>query len=269
MPIVLYTGEGPSRSGYTYDDRTGVSYEFPDRYLSMIQPGERFIYHRPGHYSGAGLIGPVAPSENASNSVCEILDYHPFDVDVPLRGPDDHYYEADPEAGRFGVFWSQGVRRVSERAYERMIAAGWPGGAPDLDGGKATGGGHGYADATTALAVERYAVEVVLELLRTEHPGIEVVEQARNNPGFDVRVGPADDPLAYIEVKGTQAGEPVFWLTEGERKFSLANADRYELFVIAGIDLETAGAHLLHRRTGAVEGDGVTLEPSQWRGHLA
>ena len=40
MPIILYTGEGPSRAGYVYDDRTGVSYEFPDRYLSMIQPGE-------------------------------------------------------------------------------------------------------------------------------------------------------------------------------------------------------------------------------------
>ncbi|KYJ97042.1 DUF3883 domain-containing protein [Microbacterium sp. CH1] len=269
MPIVLYTGEGPSRAGYVYDDRTGVSYEFPDRYLSMIQPGERFIYHRPGHYSGAGLIGPIRLSENASNSVCEILDYKQFDVQVPLRGPDDHYYEADPESGRFGVFWSQGVRRVSESAYERMIAAGWPDGTPGRDHATDTDGVPGYADAATALAVERYAVGIVLDLLHVEHPDVEVVEQARNNPGFDVRVGPAEDPVAFVEVKGTQAGEPVFWLTEGERKFSIANADRYELFVIAGIDLATPGAYRLHRRKGAVHGDGVTLEPSQWRGHLA
>ncbi len=39
MPLVLATAEGKERSGYLYDDRTGVSYEYPNRYAKLVQTG--------------------------------------------------------------------------------------------------------------------------------------------------------------------------------------------------------------------------------------
>ncbi len=264
MPIVLFTDPKP-RSGHVYDDRTGVSYEFPDRYLRLVREGERFLYHRSGppSYRGTGIVGRVAPSSKPSHSICEILDYQPFDQVVPVMSPEGHFFEAEPGSGKTGVYFAQGVRPISEGAFEQVLAIAGVDSAPNSDAGVG-----GFADAATALTVERHAVDAVLALLNDEYPEHPVVEMVRNNPGFDILVGDPQDAHAFIEVKGTQAAEPVFWLTEGERKFSIANADRYELFVIAGIDLGAPDAHRVHRRKGAVDGEGVTLEPSQWRGHL-
>jgi hypothetical protein len=48
MPVLLDTAPGVRRSGHTYDDRTGTSYEFPrGRYERRILDGERFLYRQP------------------------------------------------------------------------------------------------------------------------------------------------------------------------------------------------------------------------------
>ncbi len=69
----------------------------------MIQTGERFLYHRPGvGYSGAGIIGLIAPSPTSGRPVCEILDYKRFDKYVSIKAADGSYYEADT------AYWKDG-----------------------------------------------------------------------------------------------------------------------------------------------------------------
>ncbi len=260
MPLVLYSGDGPSRDGYDYDDKTGVSYEFPNRYLNRIVPGERFVYHQPSAYTGIGVVGPVSASTAPDRSVCEVLDWQPFEPTLALKD-EDGYFEVDPGATT-SVYWAQGVRRISEVGYERIVSAA------SIKGAAHSSVSAVYADTETRKALERHSVDAVLALLREEFPGEEICELPPNNPGFDIRVGPREAPLRFVEVKGTQSREPVFWMTEGERQFSEANADRYELIVVAGIDLAAAGSHQTHRRRGAVGGPAFHLEPSQWRGRL-
>ncbi|HWL76090.1 protein NO VEIN domain-containing protein [Microbacterium sp.] len=262
MPLILYSGDGPSRDGYVYDDRTGVSYEFPDSYLSRVLEGERFVYHQPRFYTGTGVIGRVVPSRNPGRSVCEILDWQPFDPPVPLKDPDGEYFEVDREAGKANVYWAQGVRSLTESSFERIVAA--------ADAAPLAKNEVQTANATpeVRLNAKRYAVQFALDLLRAEHPDRPVVDLPPNNPGFDIRVGEAQDPHLYVGVKGTQSAEPLFWLSEGERLFSLANASSYELIVVAGIDLNGSKPPQVHRHVGPLVYQALVLEPSQWRGLL-
>jgi hypothetical protein len=97
------------------------------------------------------------------------------------------------------------------------------------------------------------------------HP---IEQMPRNNPGFDIRVGPAGAENWYYEVKGTQASDPLFFMSEGERKFSLREARRYTLLVVVGIDLRNGTHGSIVRRDGEVGGADVELETAQWRGRL-
>lgn len=263
MPLVLYSGGGPSRDGYDYDDRTGVSYEFPDRYLSKVVEGERFVYHEPRVYSGTGVIGSIVRSAFPGRNICEILDWQPFPTKLCLKDAAGEYFEIDRDAGQEAVYWAQGVRLISEPSFDRIVRAA--GSVVPLDGRQRESQPHYPARS----AIEQYAVDVVLRLLSTEHAGVEIDELPPNNPGYDIRVGPPANPARYVNVRATRSAEPVFWLTEGERQFSVVNSERFELFVIAGIDPNgTATTHRVYRHAGAVQSQSVLLEPSQWRGKL-
>lgn len=87
MAVVLATTSGNTRSGLSYDDRTGVSYEYPSgKYEKYIVPGERFVYQRVGGgYIGCGVIGAITASTSPDRLVCEILDYQPFAAEVSLK----------------------------------------------------------------------------------------------------------------------------------------------------------------------------------------
>ncbi|MCW2501679.1 MAG: hypothetical protein JWN87_3355, partial [Frankiales bacterium] len=123
-------------------------------------------------------------------------------------------------------------------------------------------------DSKTAKAVERLSVSVAMSNLRARFPGVEVVEMPPNNPGFDIRVGPESEALLHVEVKGTQSAEPVFFMSEGEREFSVRHATRYELLVVTGIDLVQEEFLEIHRRSGGVSFEVAELKPSQWRAKL-
>ncbi len=263
VPLVFFSSEGAERSGYRYADRTGVSYEFPDLYLGRILPGTPFVYHLAVRgYTGTGIVGAVRPSTLVGRSVCEILDYQGFDVDVPLKRPDGFYYEANPEAGKLNVYWAQGVRPVSVAQFESIVAASLSEKAPPRPGA--------YASSSDAREVERASVDCAIAWLKSRYPGQSVVEMPRNNPGFDLVVGDIADPDLYVEVKGTRAELSVFWMTEGERAFSAANSAKYMLIVVSSLRPREGGAGDWHLRArmGAVHGDDFVLEPSQWRGLL-
>ena len=279
VPVVLTTAPGVRRSGHVYDDKTGLAYEFPEgRYERWVVRGERFLYVEPRKgYFGCGVLGEVTDSGTVGRKVVEIAEYKALPRHVGLSAPDGSYYEADPTYWRTGnIYWAQGVRPLSEQRFEAIIGVSVPpasppsspaAGGPERSGG-GTGEG-GYASPAVARAVERYAVDEVLAWLRQDDAGLPVVEMPHNNPGFDIRVGhDPDAPDLYVEVKGTQSVDPVFFMSAGEREFSYKNAAKYEFFVVAGIDL-TAKTHVqVHHRRGAMEDDVATMKASQWKGRL-
>lgn len=270
MPVVLSTAEGQPRSGYTYDDRTGVSYEYPGgRYERLIVAGEPFLYHQPGQgYTGMGIIGDIQASSRPKHLVCEILDCHMFDAPASLKNSKGYYYEADQAPGN--IYWAQGVRPISTAAYEAVVASAGVTAAATGKGVKPNGGGGkgGYASPEVIAAVDEYAMLTAMVWTEETFEGAPIERMAHNNPGYDIRVGPPTNPEVFVEVKGTQTGEPAFFISEGERKFSLAHAERYVLIVISGIDSmnQTHGAVTV--RQGAVDGPGFELEPRQWRGRI-
>ncbi len=157
-------------------------------------------------------------------------------------------------------------RPLSAATFETIIAAGT---GSDRAGSAGGGNGRGgYASPETAAAVEAFSVARAKDWLAAEFEGFDVLEMPHNNPGFDLVVGALDDPVKYVEVKGTQAAESGFWMSEGERQFSIANAEAYLLIVVSSINLKDDSSFVLRTNEGAVDGDLFDLAPSQWRGTL-
>jgi superfamily II DNA or RNA helicase len=82
-------------------------------------------------------------------------------------------------------------------------------------------------------ATERRAVELALAAERAL--GRQPEEQARNNPGYDIRSTNANGEVFYIEVKGRIAGAPEFTVTANEVTYAKTQKDRHRL-VLASID---------------------------------
>ena len=71
-----------------------------------------------------------------------------------------------------------------------------------------------------------------------------------------------------MEVKGTQTAHWIFFMSDGERRFSITNALRYTLIVVSGIDVRKGTHGFVTERDGAVAGADVELRASQWRGRV-
>ena len=84
-----------------------------------------------------------------------------------------------------------------------------------------------------------------------------------SNPGYDVEVGPAKAVERFVEVKGTVARYVDFFVSEGERAFSMDQSDRYSLAVVHSIDLESE-AGMIVWFDGEID-DRFELKPTQWR----
>jgi hypothetical protein len=273
---LIFASNEETESGLTYDDRTGVSYEFPKMYQRLILPGTRFIYYRGRRrvgggrqdqvYFGVGLVGTVGESAASPGRLsCEVLDYIPFLDPVPFRSADGSYLE--PDGTRKG-FFQRGVRSIGDKEFERILALGvGESSIPPGDQSDPGRNGGAYGSRETALAVDRYAMSVAEDVLRRLFMQHEIVAQPHNNPGFDVRVGTEGEVVRYVEVKGTQLIRPLFFLTEGERRFSLDNSDKYSLIVVSHIDLD-GGTHETWIHHGSLEQDAFELRPVQWRGRF-
>ncbi len=134
MPLVLTFNESTA-SGHKYDDKPGVSYEYPVMYRNIIQTGDHFVYYRGSRgknderiipaYLGTGIIGKIVPSSLVSDClVCEIVDYQPFPIALPFKDSEDRPFEPGGEVG--GRFYQKGVRKIAEDAFRRIKAeAAW------------------------------------------------------------------------------------------------------------------------------------------------
>jgi len=87
------------------------------------------------------------------------------------------------------------------------------------------------APAIDTTVVERRAVDAVLD---TEiRLGRTPIEQAHNNPGFDIRsTNPGNGNVTFIEVKGRIAGADTFTVTQNELRFAANIPDAYLLALV-------------------------------------
>ena len=129
MPLVFAENEA-TESGITYDDRTGVSYQYPRMYRRLVQPGERFLYYRgrkrrgggraPQVYFGMGIVGSIQTDAHDTTRLrCDILQYRAFSNAVPFKDSSGRYLE---DGGIRRGYFQRGVRRISESEFQRIIA---------------------------------------------------------------------------------------------------------------------------------------------------
>ncbi len=123
-----------------YDDVTGDSYHYPDRYQNILTPGCKVIYYKgrlrdkkfagsrlspDPHYFGTGTIGKVKPDPRAGRKDlrCQILNYVQFDEAVPNK-VGSRYYEPAPKTKELAYgYWRTGVRTISEDVYQAILKA--------------------------------------------------------------------------------------------------------------------------------------------------
>jgi hypothetical protein len=260
----LFSEEGDTATSRVYDDRTGISYEYPDgRYEQLVHTGEQFVYHFRGlGYVGVGIVGTIRPSATAGRFVCEVLDHQRFLEPVALKSPDGDYWEAGSDGK--GVYWAQGVRPLSQSAFDGIATIG----LATVPVTTSQSGRGGYATPEVARLVDEIAMSVATDWVVAQNPGADVIRMPHNNPGFDVQVMRNALPVRYVEVKGTQASEPLFFISEGERSFSAAHENQYTLVVVTGINVRTRDHGALHVREGEVTIVNSHLEPTQWRGRI-
>ena len=160
MPLVFAENEA-TESGVSYADRTGISYQYPDRYRNVIQPGERFVYYKgrkkreggraPQVYFGSGVVGATVRDVNRANRFnCDILDYWQFSNPVPFKDAGGEYFETG--AKRRGYF-QPGVRIIAEKDFKRILDAAEAHAkvAEDPTGVDTSGAAGGLAQATRHL----------------------------------------------------------------------------------------------------------------------
>jgi hypothetical protein len=280
MPLVL-TQNATTADGHSYEDRLGIQYEFPRRYLGTINEGERFVYYRgrrgvpageePNAYIGTGVVGPIRSSRD-DRFLAEIVSFTPFSTPVPFK-LDGEYLEDVPDRGGSATavyFRGTSVREISEAVFDRIVELSDTAVLPiaSREGAAASASGLAYPAAERAREIDAAGMTIALGLARRRWPDAAVTRMAHNNPGFDLLLV-SDQAQRYIEVKSTAGLAPSFFLSEGERLFAVRNADSYSLLVITGVRPGEGTAADHQWRDGAIEGPDVSLRPRQWAGTLS
>lgn len=117
-----------------WDDRTGVIYHFPNKYIRLFEYGTKFIYYKSRtknnrssylrlsknpHYFGKGLIGKVfQDSNNKKNYYSEINDYLPFKTAVDFKKNGKYLEELAYERSNY---FRDGVREITKREYDLIL----------------------------------------------------------------------------------------------------------------------------------------------------
>ncbi|GAA0255665.1 DUF3883 domain-containing protein [Cryptosporangium japonicum] len=277
MPLII-AGNERSALEQNYDDVIGVRYEYPARiYRKAVQAGTPFIYYRGSRrasanrstpeYLGTGIIGEVRPSKE-DRLVCDIDDWRPFTEPVPFRDHSGEYYETGAVGNN--QYWRRAVRSIDYSTYERIltdantqVASSESAGAARRAPVKSRVTISNYASSDRIRAIDEFAIAEAKKIIDIAWAPAEVEIQPHNNPGYDIRVGPPNKAVRYIEVKGTTFKYPRFFLSEGERLYSVNESERYTLLVIHSIDLE-AQSFEVFQHDGAIESEDFKMTTRQW-----
>jgi hypothetical protein len=132
MKYVIITENDESQ----WDDKTGVSYNYPSKYNRILSPGTKVIYYKGKlkdkkfedirlsnnpHYFGVAIIGDNYLDKNASKKeyYCDILTFQPFDEPVPFK-INGAYLESIPESKKSN-YWRDGVREVTKETFDKIL----------------------------------------------------------------------------------------------------------------------------------------------------
>lgn len=115
-----------------YDDKTGLLYHFPQRYLKYLQPGTKVIYYKGKcrtnilgnrlsklpHYFGVATIGDSYRDIESIKKYyyCEIKNYRPFLFPISIKKDDDYL-----EKVVFSNHFRDGVRKITEDVYRTIL----------------------------------------------------------------------------------------------------------------------------------------------------
>ena len=163
----------------------------------------------PQVYFGVGVVGDIkSDPKHEGRFTCSVFDYQSFTKPVPFKDKNGNYLES--RAGR--GYFQRGVRRISEEDFQRILRLAEISAEEEQSDNKELSriGSAGYATPDMIKKVDAFAMKAAVEELKRAYPGRAVAVQPHNNPGFDILVGAADDPL-HIEVKGTQRESPKFF----------------------------------------------------------
>ncbi|TYQ10325.1 UNVERIFIED_ORG: uncharacterized protein DUF3883 [Gordonia westfalica J30] len=264
MPLVFAQNE-VTVSGHSYADVAGESYEFPARYLNLIRPGEQFVYYRGRRtksggrslqvYFGCGIVDEIIPSGDRYR--CSVTNYQPFDPPVPFKDGDRYLEPKANATEHVGFYFQVGVRPIDQVAFDAICEVGL--GIPNTE--------PKYATASDAQKVDDLAMTLALGEAARRWPGADVRRMPHNNPGFDIEVRQSGGDIHYIEVKGTRASEPRFFISAGEVAYSRAHVGSYSIWIYHSMDLEQQTAKFAEH-DGAVVGDHFELRPVQFFGRL-
>ncbi len=239
--------------------------EFPNKYLKIIQPGEQFVYYRGKRradgsidtpaYLGTGIVGSVFPV--GERFQCSITNYQPFEPPVPFKEGTLYVEPTANTRKAVGFYFQEGVRKLDQPAFDAICTRG-------LKSSTAVGAG-GYSK--NSAEVDAVAMELALEEAFIRWPGKTVVRMPHNNPGFDIEVRDGDTPVHYIEVKGTQAPEPRFFISAGELAHSELHAGAYSIWIFHSLNVDEKTAELA-THDGPVTAEHFDLRPTQFLGKL-
>ena len=119
-----------------WDDKTGITYHYPNRYRQILSEGTAVIYYKgriknkafikdrlspAPHYFGLGVIGKSIPDEQSGKKdwYCAIEQYSEFNEPI-LSKHDDDYLELIPET-RASNYWRDGVREINKDVYDNIL----------------------------------------------------------------------------------------------------------------------------------------------------
>jgi predicted HNH restriction endonuclease len=136
--MILYTVIAENDESQ-WDDRTGESYHFPNRYKEFLPPGTMVIYYKgrlrdkslyadrlssDPHYFGIATIGShYKDIKSVKNDwYAKLENYRRFGKAVSNKKPDGNYYELIPK-NRLTNYWRDGVRLIDKATYDKILSA--------------------------------------------------------------------------------------------------------------------------------------------------
>ena len=272
MPLV-FTQNEVNLNDLEYADVLGETYEFPAKYRNLVSPGEQFVYYRgrrradgasrTPEYFGTGMVGSVFTVGDRFQ--CSVTDYEPFDSIVPFKAGDQYREPRANTHKSVGFFFQEGVRRIDQLSFDSICESGLaPNRKPSTPPTKAM---PGYPDPAENPVVDEIAMELAMREATSRWPANEIRRMPHNNPGFDIEIRDEAGPIFYVEVKGTRATDPRFFISSGEVAHSVKNADRYSIWIFHSLDIKARTATLA-AHDGAVTKENFDLQPKQYFGRL-
>lgn len=230
--------------------------------------GDDYIRTKGNIVKGLALrsdVNPNAPSVVAYGSGPQIMARAARFFEQGTAVPT--YLKRDVNAWAF-VGHYRAVKNLTDKASIRRYAAHWPAGSvagvlllerTDVEEIQVRGGG--FADAETRRAVEKAAVDHVIEVLEAE--GYDIEDRQAENCGFDL-LAKREGAQLEVEVKGTSGVARNFFITRNERQHAEESAEKsgsWRLYLVTrALDEPT-----LHRYTWSELQDSFEMDALAWQ----